>query len=33
MIGVFEFLKITKELEELIYKNPSEAEIFKAVKK
>ena len=32
MIGVFEFLKITKELEELIYKNPSEAEILKAVK-
>jgi type II secretory ATPase GspE/PulE/Tfp pilus assembly ATPase PilB-like protein len=32
MIGVFEFLKITKELEELIYKKPSEAEIFKAVK-
>jgi type II secretory ATPase GspE/PulE/Tfp pilus assembly ATPase PilB-like protein len=33
MIGVFEFLKVTKELEELIYKNPSETEIFKAVKK
>jgi type II secretory ATPase GspE/PulE/Tfp pilus assembly ATPase PilB-like protein len=32
MIGVFEFLKITKKLEELIYKNPSEAEIFKTVK-
>jgi type II secretory ATPase GspE/PulE/Tfp pilus assembly ATPase PilB-like protein len=32
MIAVFEFLEITKELEELIYKNPSEAEIFKAVK-
>jgi type II secretory ATPase GspE/PulE/Tfp pilus assembly ATPase PilB-like protein len=32
MIAVFEFLKITKELEELIYKNPSETEIFKAVK-
>jgi len=31
MIGVFEFLKINKELEELIYKNPSEAEIFKVV--
>jgi len=33
MIGVFEFLKVTKELEELIYKNPPETEIFKAVKK
>jgi len=32
MIGIFEFLKITKELEELIYKNPSEAEILKACK-
>jgi type II secretory ATPase GspE/PulE/Tfp pilus assembly ATPase PilB-like protein len=32
MIGIFEFLKITKELEELIYKKPSEAEILKAVK-
>jgi len=31
MIGIFEFLKITKELEELIYQKPSEAEILKAI--
>jgi type IV pilus assembly protein PilB len=31
-IGIFEFLKMNKGLEELIYKNPSELEIFKAVK-
>ncbi|GIW67259.1 MAG: type IV-A pilus assembly ATPase PilB [Candidatus Parcubacteria bacterium] len=32
MIGVFEFLRITKELEELIYQKPSEAEIYKIIK-
>jgi type II secretory ATPase GspE/PulE/Tfp pilus assembly ATPase PilB-like protein len=31
-IAIFEFLRMNKELEELIYKNPSELEIFKAVK-
>jgi len=31
MVGIFEFLKITKELEELIYQKPSEAEILKAI--
>jgi len=31
MIGIFEFLKINKELEELIYRKPSEAEILKAI--
>lgn len=32
MIGTFEFLRITKNLEELIYKRPSEAEVYRAVK-
>ena len=31
-VAIFEFLRMNKELEELIYKNPSELEIFKAVK-
>ena len=31
-IAIFEFLRMNKELEELVYKNPSELEIFKAVK-
>lgn len=30
-IGIFEFLEITKDLEELIYQKPSEFEIFKKV--
>jgi len=31
-IAIFEFLRINKELEELIYKNPSEIEILETVK-
>ena len=30
-VGIFEFLKVTKELEELIYQNPSEIEILNAI--
>ncbi len=32
-IGIFELLRITKDLEELIYQKPSEAEILKIVEK
>ncbi len=32
-IGIFELLEITKDLEELIYQKPSEAEILRAVRK
>ncbi len=31
-IGIFEFLRMSKALEELIYQKPSEAEILKAIK-
>ncbi|GIW65175.1 MAG: type II secretion system protein E [Candidatus Parcubacteria bacterium] len=30
-IGIYEFLRVTKQLEEVIYRNPSEAEIYKAI--
>jgi type II secretory ATPase GspE/PulE/Tfp pilus assembly ATPase PilB-like protein len=30
-IGIYELLRVTKELEEIIFHNPSEAEIYKAV--
>ncbi len=32
-IGIFEFLKMTKELEEIVYQKPSEVEILKVIEK